>query len=52
MSAPGPDYVELDAMTNFSFLEGGSHAAELVLQAKVLGLNALRFYGLEVPALV
>jgi error-prone DNA polymerase len=39
--APQPAYVELDAMTNFSFLEGGSHAGELVLQAKVLGLAGL-----------
>jgi error-prone DNA polymerase len=39
--APIPAYAELDAMTNFSFLEGGSHAAELVEQAKVLGLCAL-----------
>ena len=36
-----PAYAELDAMTNFSFLEGGSHAGELVLQAQVLGLAAL-----------
>ena len=28
-------------MTNFSFLEGGSHAAELVDQAKALGLAGL-----------
>jgi error-prone DNA polymerase len=34
-------YAELDAMTNFSFLEGGSHPQELVDQAKVLGLNAI-----------
>ena len=34
-------YVELDAMTNFSFLEGGSHGAELVMQAKALGLAGL-----------
>jgi error-prone DNA polymerase len=34
-------YAELDAMTNFSFLEGGSHPAELVDQAKALGLSAI-----------
>ncbi len=33
-----PAYVELDAVTNFSFLEGGSHAGELVERAKALGL--------------
>ena len=27
-------YAELDVMTNFSFLEGGSHPGELVEQAK------------------
>ena len=30
-------YAELDARSNFSFLEGGSHPAELVMQAKALG---------------
>jgi error-prone DNA polymerase len=40
MNAP-PPYAELDAMTNFSFLEGGSHAWELVGQAKALGLSAI-----------
>ncbi len=39
MSAPS--YAELDLRTNFSFLEGGSHAAELVEQAKALGLSAI-----------
>ncbi|MDR3510315.1 MAG: error-prone DNA polymerase [Caulobacteraceae bacterium] len=34
-------YAELDCATNFSFLEGGSHAAELVAQARALGLAAL-----------
>ena len=34
-------YAELDLVTNFSFLEGGSHPAELVIQAKALGLNAI-----------
>ena len=39
MTVPG--YAELDVRTNFSFLEGGSHAEELVLQAKALGLVAI-----------
>jgi len=34
-------YAELDVRTNFSFLEGGSHPAELVEQAKALGLAAI-----------
>ncbi len=34
-------YAELDLRTNFSFLEGGSHAAELVEKAKALGLSAI-----------
>ena len=34
-------YAELCCMTNFSFLEGASHADELVLQAKALGLAGL-----------
>ncbi len=34
-------YAELQCLTNFSFLEGASHADELVLQAKVLGFAAL-----------
>ncbi|MGE0767080.1 MAG: error-prone DNA polymerase [Hyphomicrobiaceae bacterium] len=36
-----PDYAELQAVSNFSFLEGGSHPDELVAQAKALGLAAL-----------
>ena len=36
-----PAYAELDLVTNFSFLEGGSHPAELVTQAKALGLAAI-----------
>jgi error-prone DNA polymerase len=36
-----PGYAELDVRTNFSFLEGGSHPAELVEQAKTLGLVAI-----------
>jgi len=34
-------YAELHCLTNFSFLEGASHADELVIQAKALGLSAL-----------
>ncbi|HKZ97474.1 MAG TPA: PHP domain-containing protein, partial [Hyphomicrobiaceae bacterium] len=34
-------YAELEVTTNFSFLRGGSHAEELVAQAKALGLSAL-----------
>jgi len=36
-----PPYAELDACSNFSFLEGASHPAELAAQAKALGLAAL-----------
>lgn len=34
-------YAELQVTTNFSFLRGASHAAELVEQAKALGLSAI-----------
>jgi error-prone DNA polymerase len=34
-------YAELDALTNFSFLEGGSHPREMVAQARYLGLEAI-----------
>jgi error-prone DNA polymerase len=34
-------YAELDARTNFSFLEGASHPGELVREAKRLGLAAI-----------
>ena len=34
-------YAELQITTNFSFLRGASHAAELVEQAKALGLSAI-----------
>jgi error-prone DNA polymerase len=34
-------YAELAAMSNFSFLEGGSHGYELILQAHALGLKAV-----------
>ena len=37
----GPPYAELQCATNFSFLRGGSHPAELVQQAKALGITAL-----------
>ena len=40
MSA-APGYVELDAMTNFSFLEGGSHPGEMIAEAARLGLSAI-----------
>ena len=36
-----PAYAELDAQTNFSFLEGGSHPREMVFEAKRLGFAAL-----------
>ena len=36
-----PRYAELDARTNFCFLEGASHPGELVVQAKALGMAAL-----------
>ena len=36
-----PPYAELQAVTNFSFLRGGSHAEELVDAAKALGLSAI-----------
>ncbi len=41
MSDLPPAYAELDARSNFSFLEGASHPAELVEQAKALGLAAI-----------
>jgi error-prone DNA polymerase len=34
-------YAELQAVSNFSFLRGASHAEELVAQAQQLGLSAL-----------
>ena len=34
-------YAELDARSNFSFLEGASHPGELVFEAKALGLAAI-----------
>src|SRR5262245_19001912 len=38
---PGMDYAELHCRTNFSFLEGASHADELVRRAAELGYAAL-----------
>ncbi len=37
----GPPYAELQVATNFSFLRGASHAEELVLEARRLGLAAI-----------
>ncbi len=34
-------YAELQVTTNFTFLEGGSHAEELIATAKALGLSAI-----------
>ena len=34
-------YAELAVMSNFSFLEGGSHAYELIVQAHALGLKGI-----------
>jgi error-prone DNA polymerase len=39
--ASPPAYVELQAVTNFSFLEGGSHPHEIVAQATALGYAAI-----------
>jgi len=36
-----PDYAELHALSNFSFLRGASHPEELVLRAHALGYQAL-----------
>ena len=36
-----PAYAELAAISNFSFLEGGSHAEELVETANALGLRGI-----------
>src|SRR6185437_2240036 len=35
------DYAELQVTTNYSFLRGASHPAELMAQAKLLGLSAI-----------
>src|ERR1700738_1368991 len=34
-------YAELAVTTNFSFLEGGSHAYELIVQAHAIGLTGI-----------
>ena len=39
MSTPG--YAELHCLSNFTFLRGASHPAELVAQAVALGYRAL-----------
>src|SRR5579862_9096067 len=39
--APAVEYAELHALSNFSFLRGASHPAELVMQAHALGYRAL-----------
>lgn len=36
-----PDYAELHALSNFSFLRGASHPQELVQRAAGLGYQAL-----------
>ena len=36
-----PDYAELHALSNFSFLRGASHPQELVQRARELGYAAL-----------
>src|SRR5688572_32390776 len=36
-----PDYAELHALSNFSFLRGASHPEELVERAQALGYRAL-----------
>ena len=41
MSGPATLYAELAAMSNFSFLEGGSHPGELVARAYGLGLAGI-----------
>jgi error-prone DNA polymerase len=40
-SSPQPVYAELQCLSNFTFLEGASHAAELVAAAKALGHAAI-----------
>jgi error-prone DNA polymerase len=39
--SPVPDYAETHCVSNFSFLRGASHPAELVLRAHALGYTAL-----------
>ena len=40
-AAPAPEFAELVAISNFSFLHGGSHPEELVTLAAHMGLTAL-----------
>ena len=40
-AVPAADYAELHALSNFSFLRGASHGAELVDRAVALGYRAL-----------
>ena len=40
-SSPDPPYAELAAATNFSFLRGASHPAEMVAQAIALGMTGI-----------
>ena len=35
------EYAELNALSNFSFLEGGSHPEELIEKAAFLGYRAI-----------
>ena len=39
--APEPDFAELVAATNYSFLRGASHPADMVAEAMALGLNGI-----------
>ena len=41
MTAPPPAFAELGVASNFSFLRGASHGAELVARAAELGLTAI-----------
>ena len=41
MRESAPAYAELAVMSNFSFLEGGSHAGELIMRAHALGLAGI-----------
>jgi len=41
--APAPDYAELIAASNFSFLRGASHPEELVAAAMHMGMSAFGF---------
>jgi len=41
MTSPAPAYIDLEVTSNFSFLRGASHPAELVLAAAALGRKAI-----------